>query len=284
MPELDPRLLRVTIILDGVPQEPGYERLAMSVKGTKMTSDISNVCEIRIANIKKEVRDKLLTEGTPYSRTKPPKNSILIEAGRKSTGFHQVYVGDITTVNVTQPPDIWLVIRSITGKQNKNTSVVLAMAGKSQFRLIADLVAKELGATLEFTAADKTVSNFTFSGSADKLISSLSEISRGVDAYLDDDRLVVKPRFDPISGGDFVINIDTGLVGIPEFIDLGVRCTVLLRSEIRLGQRIQLTSAAYPAVDGAYVIYRLGFDLANRDSPFYYIVEASNPDLGKKAA
>ena len=78
--------------------------------------------------------------------------------------------------------------------------------------------------------------------------------------------------------------MSTGLVGMPKFVDLGVRCTVLLRSEIRLGQRIRLTSEAYPATDGEYVIYRLSFDLANRDGPFYYILEASNPDLGRLVA
>ena len=63
---LDPRRLRITIFLSGVPHV--FERLAMSAKGTKYTSAISNVCEIRIANIDKETRDKLVSEGTPYSQ------------------------------------------------------------------------------------------------------------------------------------------------------------------------------------------------------------------------
>lgn len=282
MHALDPRLLRVTIDLEG--DKHVFERLAISVKGTKYTSDISNICEIRIANIDKEIRDKLLSEGTPYSRLAPPKNSILIEAGRESVGLHQVFEGDITTVNVTQAPDIWLVMRAITGKQSKNQTTTLSQNASAKFSLISSQIASELGVPLEFSAPDKEIANFSFSGSAEKMISVLGDISNGVDAYLDDDRLVVKPRFDPDALGDFVIDIDNGLVGIPEFVDLGVRCNVLLKSEIRLGQQIDLSSAAYPAVTGKYVIYRLGFDLANRDSPFYYIVEAANPDLGKKAA
>ncbi len=280
---LDPRLLRVTIFLDGVQQVPSYERLAISVKGTKYTSAISNICEIRIANIDKETRDRLLTEGTPYSRLAPPRNSILIEAGRESLGFHQIFRGDITTVNVTQAPDIWLVMRAITGKQRKTTTTTLSQNGTAKFSLISSQAAEQLEVSLDFRAPDKDVANFSFSGSLEKLVTTLGTISLGVDAYLDDDRLIVKPRFDPESSEVIPISIETGLVGIPEFIDLGVRCTVLLSSEIRLGQRIRLVSAAYPAVDGDYVIYRLGFDLANRDSPFYYIVEASNPDLGKAA-
>ncbi len=278
---LDPRLLRVTIDLEGNPHV--FESLAISAVGTKYTSAISNVCDIRIANIDKETRDKLLTEGTPYSRLAPPKNSILIEAGRESLGLHQVFNGDITTVNVTQAPDIWLVMRAITGKQRKNMTVSTSQNASAKFSLISSQVAGELGIPLDFRAPDKDVANFSFSGSLERMVGTLGTISNGVDAYVDDDRLVVKSRYDPVTAEVIPISIDTGLVGIPEFIDLGVRCTVLLTTEIRLGQTIRLTSAAYPAVDGEYVIYRLGFNLANRDSPFYYILEASNPDLGRAA-
>lgn len=282
MPGLDPRLLRVTIDLEG--ELHVYERTAISAKGTKYASAISNICEIRIANIDKPTREKLLSEGTPYSRLAPPKNSILIEAGRESTGLHEIFRGDITTVNVTQAPDIWLVMRAITGKQRKTQTTTLTQSGKVKFSLIAGQAADELGLALDFSAPDKDVANFSFSGSLENLVSALGVISNKVDAYVDDDRLVVKPRFESDSSEVIEVNISTGLVGIPEFVDLGVRCTVLLGSEIRIGQRIRLTSDAYPSTDGEYVIYRLGFDLANRDSPFYYILEASNPDLGKKAA
>lgn len=279
---LDPRLLKVTIDLDGVPHV--YERLAISVKGTKYTSAISNICEVRIANIDKPTREKLLTEGTPWARLEPPKNSILIEAGRESIGLHQVYIGDITTVNVTQAPDIWLVMRSITGKQLKNDTVAMSQSASAKFSLIASQVAERLEMPLDFSAQDKDVANFSFSGSAEQMVDVLGTLSKDVDAYIDDDRLIVKPRFESNISAILDININTGLIGIPEFVGRDVRCTVLLTSEIRLGQRIQLSSLAYPAVDGEYIIYRLTFDLANRDSPFYYIIEAVNPDIGRKAA
>lgn len=281
---LDPRRLRVTISLEGAPIQE-YERdIAMSVRGTKYAAHIANVCEIRIANIDKPIRDKLLTEGTPYAWLDPLKNSVLIEAGRESIGLHQVYIGDITTVTVTQAPDIWLVIRSITGKQQKNETDTLSQNATTKFSVIANQVAKKLGVPLMFSAPDKDVANFSFSGSVDQMIAALGEVSYGVDAYFDDDRLVVKPRFDADTSEILEVNIRTGLVGIPEFVGYGVRCTILLTSEIHLGQRIRLSSQVYPAVDGDYVIFRLGFDLATRDSSFYYIVEAYNPNLGAISA
>lgn len=274
---LDPRLLRVTITLDGDPHV--YEKLAIVAKGSKFTSSVGNSCQIRIANIDKPTRDRLLTEGTTEAQLKPLKNTLTIEAGRESTGFHQVYRGDITTVSGSQAPDIWLTMRSLTGKQLKYETGTLSQNATAKFSLIASQVAEKLGVPLSFSAPDKDVANFSFSGSLDKMIGALGDISYAVDAYLDDDVLVVKPRYEPDSSDFVEVNINTGLVGIPEFVGLGVRCKVILTSEIRVGQRVRVSSLAYPAVDGDYVVYRLDFDLANRELPFYYILEGSKFSL-----
>lgn len=279
--EIDERLLRITINVEGV--EHKFERLAIIAVGTKYGSAISNVCEVRIANIDKKVRDAILTEGTPFARFAPPKNSILVEAGRVSSGMSEIFIGDVTTVMVTQAPDIWIVIRAVTGQFLKTETVAISRPATSKFSAIAEQVASTLEVDLDFQAPDKDVTNFSFSGGAERLIGMLGQITNGVDAYLDDKLLTVRERFqdddeiDPIE-----INIKTGMVGIPEFVGLGVRVTVLLRQEIRMGQKIRVTSDVYPAVNGVYFIYLLSFNLANRSSPFFYTLEAARQDLGRK--
>lgn len=271
----DDRKLRVTIGLDDGRSSHAFETLAINAIGSKHSSAIQNNAEIRIANVDKALRDQLLTEGTPFNAL-CPRNTVLVEAGRESSGLSQVYVGDITTVNVTQAPDIWLVIRALTGQHVKRQTVALGRRATSKFSDIARQAASQMGVSLDFQANDKTVTNYSYNGSVGKLVESLSEISEGVDAYLDDDRLVVRPR--ELAGGVGVpVNIDSGLIGIPEFIDFGVRCTVLMDHQIQLGRDINLQSSAYPAVDGTYNIYKLGFNVANRDNPFYYIIEAARP-------
>jgi len=272
---LDERKIRVTIGLDNGRSTHVFETLAISAIGSKHSSAIQNNAEVRIANVDKDLRDQLLTEGTPFNAL-CPKNTVLVEAGRESSGLSQVYFGDITTVNVTQAPDIWLVIRALTGQHAKRKTVALGDQTTSTFSFIAGQAAKAMGVSLDFQAEDKNVVNYSYSGSVGKLADSLSEISIGVDAYIDDDRLVVRPReLEQI--GAIPVNIDTGMIGIPEFIDFGSRCTVLLDQQIQLGRDIDLQSAAYPAVNGRYNIYKLGFNIANRDSPFYYVIEAARP-------
>ena len=49
----------------------------------------------------------------------------------------------------------------------------------------------------------------------------------------------------------------------------------LLDNQTTLGSSLEIQSQQYPAANGTYVIYKLGFQIANRDTPFYYIAEAA---------
>jgi len=270
---LDERLLKITIDRSG--EKHVFEKLAMTAIGTKHTSTIQNYAEIRIANMDKDVRDQLLTQGTPYALKKPPVNSILIEAGRESTGLSTVYQGDITTVDLTEPPDIWLVMQAITGLRLQHQTTALSGDAFSPFSLIAQQIADEMELPLVFQAEEVNIANFSFSGSVQGLLNRLGTISIGVDAFVDNDVLVVKPRDFTGTSPVTPVNINTGMISIPKFIDVGARCTVLVNKDIKLGDDIDLSSTQYPAVNGLYQVYKLGFNLANRDTPFYYDIEAT---------
>jgi hypothetical protein len=74
------------------------------------------------------------------------------------------------------------------------------------------------------------------------------------------------------------VNADTGMIGIPEINEQGVKCTVLFDTRMTLGGAMDVTSQIYPSVNGQYCIYKLGFDLANRDTPFYWMPEGKRLD------
>ena len=282
MPALDERLLRVTITIHG--EETVFERLDIHAIGTKHTSDLQNTLEVRIANVSRDLRHVLLTEGTPFTQIDIPDASILIEAGRESIGYTRIYTGDITTVQVTQPPDIELVIRALTGQHIKGNIVALNQGPVVAFETLVNDAAAVMGIPPEFKAQEKQVANFSFSGASEKLVKKLMDIDQNVNVFIDDGVLVAQTKFDPENKPATQVNLDTGLVGIPEFIDFGVRCTVLIESEtqsIKLGDDIELVSEQYPDTDGRYSIYRLSFDLANRDTQFYYTIEAARKDIGR---
>ncbi|MGJ0509065.1 MAG: baseplate hub protein [Methylocystis sp.] len=271
MIELDPRLLRISVEVNGVMK--AYDQLNMRATGTKFANANQNECEVVLTNLDKATRDFLLTETSPFNATRTPKRFI-VEAGRVSYGLVKIFEGVIASVVPTQPPDISVTIKALTGNDKKSEVIATAQPAQTSLRRIASQVASDLGLGLAFQATDKQIANYNFTGGALKQVDKLGEVG-AVDAFVDDSRLIVKNRGAALTGQLRVLNVDTGMIGIPEVTERGVKVKYLLDNSSVLGGALRLESAIYPTVNGDYTIYKLGFDIANRDTPFYWIAEAS---------
>lgn len=264
--DLDLRLLKVDIAING--KVTTYnEAFAITVKGTKYANPIQNECEVSIANLKADTRNFILTETSPYNSNEVPK-TITVSAGRISTGYAQVYTGDITTSLITQPPDILLTLKCATGQFLKGKLGTTKGLAKQKLSGISAQVAQQLGLKLNFQATDKFISNYAYSGAQLKQINKLGDAG-GVTAYQDDGQLVVKDLHLPLP--DAVTKLDEyhGMIGIPEVTEQGVKVKFLFDSVTKLGGAIQLTSQLNPAANGYYIIFKLEFDLTSRDTSFY---------------
>jgi len=269
---IDQRIVRVGIEVSG--EIKWYESpMAITASGSKGATDTQNTCEVTVTNLSKDVRNYILTETSPFNKNRTPKK-LYVEAGRVSTGVARLFVGDITASSPTQPPDIGLEIKAQTGAFKKGE--VVARSGKDKEKLseIAARVAKDLNATMVFEAQDKLIANYSFNGAALRQINELAS-SGGVDAYLDDETLVVKEINKPRRNVVKVIDNTTGMIGLPSATERGVNVQILFDLETVLGGEIKLTSELNPALDGSYTIYKLDFDLSSRDTAFYYDIEAT---------
>lgn len=271
----DPRIVRVGITIND--ELRIYEGLAIIAQGSKYASATQNETTIRIANLDKATRDFLATEGTPFNRIRNRKRQkVFIEAGRESTGVTLVFVGDITLVNPSQPPDIWTTIKAITSSFSKGKVISVSGGAISSLSNICSQAADELGLTLRFEATDKQIANYGYSGSADKQVNKIGELAN-VDAYIDDTDLVVKNVNAPLTGRRRKLSAANGMIGKPEFTDFGIRVRFLFDVQTRVGDELEVSSEIYPAANGIYIIYKMDFDLSNRDTPFYYVAEARRP-------
>lgn len=270
---LDPRLLRVGIEVNG--KLNVYSGLAITAQGYKSGSPIQNECNITIANLDKPTRDFLLTEGSPYNKIRTTKRSkIIVEAGRESFGYFVLYRGDIVSVGLSQPPDITVSIRALTANFFKGEIVSNTSKPNTPVSQIAQQVADDMGLSLQFNVeVDKLVSNWNYTGAAEKQIQKLYYLG-DYDAYIEDDRLVVNDRSKTLPGTIRRLSQDSGLLGIPEFIDNGVRVRFFVDNYTRVGSLLRLESDIYPSANGDYKIVKLSFDVANRDNPFYFIADA----------
>lgn len=270
MDDLDPRIVRVGIEVDG--RLKTYEDLDIHVSGTKYANANQDECEVKIANLDRATKDYILTETSPFNKNKTAKK-LVIEAGRKSTGAAKIYVGDITAVAPSPPPDIVLTIKALTGNSAKGNVIARNQPAQMGLRDIAGQVAKDLGVSLDYQASDKQISNYAFAGGALKQVDKLGDAG-AVNAYLDGNTLVVKDYNVPLTGRMRILDADSGMIGPPEITEHGVKVKYLLDNQTTLGCGLQITSKVNPSANGTYAIYKLVFEIASRDTPFYYIAEA----------
>lgn len=265
--KLDPRRVVVSVEIDG--KMNVYEDLNIVAKGQKTANPLQNTCEVTLTNLTKDHRNYLLTETSPFNKNKTPKR-LIVEAGRVSTGLTRLFYGEITTSEPTQPPDIGLNMKAQTGAHAKGKVVSRSHPKHQSLKSIAGRVAKDLGASLRFEATDRQIANHQFSGASLRQVDALAKAG-GVDCYLDDETLVVKHRAIPITGATVEVSQDTGLIGLPEVTEKGIKIKMLLNNQTVVGGGIQLKSKLNPSLDGLYAIYQLDFEIANRATEFYFI-------------
>lgn len=270
MQQLDPRIVRVGIEVDG--KLKIYEDLNIVASGTKYANSNQNECTVKITNIARDTRNYILSETSPFNKNRTPKR-LIIEAGRESYGASRIFVGDITNASVGQPPDIELSIKALTGNHQKGNIVSRTGASQTSLQNLSQMVATDIGATLDFQAQNKNIANYSFNGPAVKQIEKLSEAGL-VDAYLDDGVLVVKDMNVPLSNRSRVLNKSSGMIGLPELTEQGIKVKFLLDNQTTLGGGLRIESDLNPSINGDYTIYKLSFEIANRTEPFYWIAEA----------
>lgn len=272
MNELDPRLVKVSIDIGG--RLKTYSSpLSITVTGTRFGNSLQNQAEVVLENLDRATQDYILTETSPYNLNGSPK-LITVEAGRVSYGTALVYSGNVVTSYITQPPDIGIVLKCLTGNFVKGNILNRAQPGLAPFKQICAQIAQDTGTILNFQAENKNIANYAFSGSAPDQVDLIGTFG-GVNAFIDNNTLVVKDAFIPLTNTLRILSAETGMIGIPEFTEQGIRVKFLLDNKTTLGGSLRIISRQYPATNGDYVIYKLGFQIATRDVPFYYIADAA---------
>ena len=270
--QFDDRIFRVelnygnqTVVLDG--------GLDIHATGTKFVNSMQNDCHLKISNLKKETRDKLGTQLTMFNYGQSRK-SMKVFAGRKSTGLFQIFKGDIVSCTASQPPNIDLNIVSKTMNFWKFDLVAQSQNVSSTVSSIASGVGTRMGIPVRFEATDKSVSNYSHTGSTLNEIEKLNLLG-AYDIHIDNDELIVRDKGVALKNSTHVLNQQSGMIGVPELTEYGVRVKCLLNPAVRIGGQIQLESVLNPFLNGVYTVYQMGFDIASRDTPFYCIIEMS---------
>lgn len=270
MAEYDPRLLRVGVQVGDLIN--WYQDLMITASGSKSSNDNQGECTVKLTNLSKEVRDYLLKETSPFNKN-VTKKRIVVQAGRQSTGVAKVFEGDITKSSISQPPDIELTLTAKANNAQKGKMVSHAFAEQAKLSEIAKKVADDLELSLDFQATDKNIRSYSYTGPVLKQVQKLGEMGN-VNAYVDDDFLIIKDSDKALMGKRKILNVESGMVGIPELTEKGVKVKFLFDPDTTLGAELKIESELNPAVAGDYIIYKLDFSLSNHSTDFYWTAEA----------
>lgn len=271
----DDRILQFGIEVNG--QLLVYEGANMTVKFKKTTDSKQNTAELTISNLLLETIDYLVTETSPWNPNGKPK-LVTIMAGRASTGVENIFIGDITSAIPSMPPDRTLQMKAKTQDGAKYKFASVNSPKTIQLSELSKKVADSFGLKLLFEAKDKTVSNYLYNGPLAKQIKKL-ELVGDIDAYIDDDVLVVKDLGKGLKGNVRVINVHTGMIGVPVPDEKGIRVRVLFDPSIKLGEQIEIQSEINKSVNGQYVIYEMSGDLASQGQSWYWDLSCNNDNI-----
>jgi len=270
--ELDPRIIKISIGVNGK-LKTYASPMNLRATGTKYANALQNECTVTISNIDKDTQDFILTEVSPYNLNRTPK-IVIVEAGRVSTGVTAIYRGNVTKAVVSQPPDVSITLSCLTGNFLKGNIITRNYGGIASLESVSQGISQDTQTILNFQATNQNIGNYSFGGGALNQVELLNGLG-GINAYIDDNTLIVKNAMTPLRGITRVLSAETGMIGIPEFTEQGIKVKMLLDNQTRLGAGLQINSVQYPAANGNYVIYKLNFDVASRDVPFYYVAEAA---------
>lgn len=272
--QLDERLIQVSLQIGGniivLPVE-----LACSFSVTKSTMPTMNEADIKVANLPQELRNELLYKVSPFTRARK-RVPITLQVGRKSTGLSTIFVGDVITTSIAPPPDIWTTFKCKSGFWNGGSVIAVSSGNMTDLSKIAADAAKRQGLNLVFEAQNKKIANYTHNGSATKENIKLGEMG-GVDVYQDDNRLIVKNKGEPLKNTVKLVNKDTGMIGIPTWDENGLTCKMLIDTYFKCGGGIKVESVINPKINGVYTIYKLVYEGANRDTPWYMTASTMPP-------
>lgn len=258
---IDLRRVRVGIEFEG--RINWYEGMRIRATGTKYANPTQNECTVTISGLSQPVRDSLI------STTETATRRLILEAGRVSTGLHRIFVGDIYAGEPSSPPDVDVVLMAKTGNAWNEKVTVVSGAEMQKLSNIARRVADDLRVTLDFQATDKNIANYSFSGTANKQILRLQDAGQ-VQAYVDDERLIVKDLRTAIKGRTRILSLDSGMVGIPKRTEQGVEVTYLIDGPSDLGGTLELNSIFNKPLNGKYTINQLKFDITTHEDQFFY--------------
>lgn len=279
----DNRLLNVQITIEGrtITYDQEYYIIA---SGTRYSGGNFGECTLRLDNISKTDRDFIISKTTLWSNQRSLVQ-VVINAGRESYGTFEVFSGTVVSANITQPPDIGLVLKCANGAAVLGYTNAFAAAPQATFKSICQQVANNITAAqptpptvLDFQSSQggKLINNYNFTGPVTNQVDKLAQLAQ-VRAFVENHKLKIRDIGVPDKIAPILISSQTGLVGVPQITEVGLRVRILLINDMVLNAPVKVVSTTNKLANGDFYVYRMQFEIASRDTPFYWVLDLTTP-------
>ena len=257
--------------------------ISMHGRVVRKMSETGSDAEVSIANLSREDVEYLTTYTSPYV-DQSKKKRINIFAGYESTGVGMIFSGDIYSALPDGLPDTWLNIKAKTEYYNQQNIITFTQP-RTNTKTLATNIAEQLGISLVWRSkSQKVIDSFNYTGSKAQLLYRLNQADNFY-AYIDNNTLYVVDKDDQPpqtssttkeDGTIKLINKNSGLIGIPEPDEYGVKIKILLDPAVALGDWFKLESERLPIVNGFYQVYEMTYDFATREAQYYIEIYGKN--------
>ena len=272
------RKIRVTIILGegAFGDDPASKENTATIEGKRVSVEIQkgglpslDRASVRIYGLPQSMVNKLSRVGVPYMQVR--NNRITVEAGDDKNGMSQVFSGVIQTAfgDYKSAPDIALVVSAQAGILGlaKPVKPLSYPQGADVATVVADIAASMDMSFLNHGVSVNLPSSY-FPGTA---VDQLRAVARAANINA---QITGGPVADPSNqtyveiwpkggtrGGLIpVISPKTGLVGYPDFNDLGIALMTLYQPGLAFGGAFELQSSVLPAC-GVWYVQQLSYNL-----------------------
>lgn len=251
------------------------EGLSFRAKVSRKRGAVLSSANVQIANLTRSDIEYLSAYLSPYLNPSIRKK-INIYAGYDTTGVGRIFTGDIYKALPSDVPDTWLNIEA-KSLYYQNRIPIKYSASDIPVKDVGQSIAQELGLNFDWQAdTEKTIDVFNFRGSKTELIKKFN-LSGDIVAFEDNGTLKVQNKGTPKKQGQIkLVSEKTGLIGIPEPDQFGVKVKVMLDPSIACGDWIKLESEMIKSANGEYNIYSLDYDIASREQSYYITIGAKN--------
>lgn len=235
----------------------------------KRMSAVMNSANIGICNLARADIEYLTTFSSQFIALEQRKR-IRLFAGYDDD-VPLIFDGDIVEALPTDPPDVWLETKALSGYYNNKTQTTKSYNGAIGIKnLCQDYAAVNgLGLNDESTGS-RVLSGFEFTGDKYKVFSELNNIG-DVTVWEEDgilnviDKNAVRKTRDEI----IISEESSAMIGIPHIDNIGAEVSMLFNNRVVLGGVARLETKRIPSASGRYMIYEYSHVGSLRETDFY---------------